>query len=124
MAHFAQLNNNNEVIQVIVVSDERAPGNFPESEEPGISFCKSIFGEDTIWKQTSYNSNFRVRYAGIGYTYSEEYDAFIAPQPFNSWILNLETLEWNAPNECPNDDKSYDWDEENIAWVEITKEQE
>lgn len=99
MAHFAQLNNNNEVIQVIVVSNDDAPGEFPQSEAPGIAFCKSLFGEHTNWLQTSYNSNFRVRYAGIGFTYSPEYDAFIPPKPTEDSTFNLERLDWDIPQQ-------------------------
>lgn len=95
MAHFAQLDENNTVIQVIVVSNDiikDANGN--EVEELGISFCKKLLGENTNWKQTSYNNNFRVRYAGIGYTYNETLDAFIPPKPFNSWVLDEDIADW------------------------------
>ena len=98
MAHFAKIENG-IVTQVIVVSNDNAPGEFPESEAPGVEFCKRIFGEDTEWKQTSYNGNFRVRYAGIGYTYSSEHDAFIAPKPTEDAVLNLETLDWDIPEQ-------------------------
>jgi hypothetical protein len=124
MAHYAELNNNNEVIQVLVVADERCQGgNFPSSEEPGIDFLEMLFGHRN-WKQTSYNNNFRVRYAGIGYSYNEEHDAFIAPKPFNSWILNLETLDWKAPIDYPQDGKLYEWDEDSTSWIEIKIEEE
>jgi hypothetical protein len=80
MAHFAQIDGNNVVIQVIVISND-VVGNlpFPESEPVGVSFCQSLFGANTNWKQTSYNSNFRKTYAGIGFTYDESIDAFVAP---------------------------------------------
>lgn len=80
MAHFAQLDSNNVVTQVIVVNNdviENLP--FPESEPIGVAFCQSILGADTIWKQTSYNANFRGVYAGIGYTYDAAADVFVAP---------------------------------------------
>lgn len=121
MAHYAQLNNNNEVIQVIVVSNDNAPGEFPESEAPGAAFCSNLLGGE--WKQTSYNGNFRKRYAGIGFTYSPEYDAFIAPKPFDSWVLNLETLDWKAPIDYPQDGKIYEWDEDSTSWIEIQEEE-
>lgn len=80
MAHFAQLDENNTVIQVIVVSNEVINNlPFPESEPIGIEFCKSIFGNDTIWKQTSYNKNFRGHFAGIGIFYDPEKDIFGLP---------------------------------------------
>ena len=79
MAHFAQLDENNVVTQVIVVSNEDTSDvNGNEVEEIGVTFCKKLLGADTNWKQTSYNNNMRVRYAGIGYTYNEELDAFVA----------------------------------------------
>lgn len=78
MAHFAQLNELNVVTQVIVVADDDCNGgNFPESEPAGIDFCQRLLGG--TWLQTSYNNNFRVRFAGIGYTYNRELDAFIPP---------------------------------------------
>jgi len=120
MAYFAQLNQNNVVIRVIsvnnpVILDE----NEQESEEIGIAFCKSLCGEETIWKQTSYNANFRVRYAGTGYTYDESLDAFIPPKPHNSWILNLQTCNWEAPVPMPEYDPQegyYVWNEELNNW--------
>jgi len=78
MAHFAKLING-VVDQVIVISNEDILVDGVESEAKGISFCKSLFGQDTEWIQTSYNSNFRGRYAGVGFTYDEEKDEFIAP---------------------------------------------
>ena len=78
MAHFARLNENNIVTQVVVINNEDCGGGeFPQSEPIGQEFCKMLFGQDTIWKQTSYNSNFRVRYAGVGSLYDEELDEFI-----------------------------------------------
>lgn len=98
MAHFAQLDENNVVTQVIIVSNEDTfDANGVEVEEIGIEFCKKLLGENTRWKQTSYNGNIRVRYAGVGYTYNEELDAFIPPKPYESWILNKETANWESP---------------------------
>ena len=98
MAHFAKLDENNIVTQVIVVSNEDTSDvNGVEAEEIGIVFCKKIFGNDTNWKQTSYNGNMRVRYAGIGYSYNAELDAFIAPQPYASWTLDSDTADWVSP---------------------------
>ena len=98
MAHFACLNENNVVTQVIVVSnDDCSDANGVEVEEIGVAFCKKLLGADTNWKQTSYNNNFRVRYAGIGYFWSEELSAFIPPKPHNSWVLVEETADWQSP---------------------------
>ncbi len=83
MAHFAQLDDNNVVTQVIVVSNnELLDAGGQEREEMGIGFCQRLFGGN--WKQTSYNHNFRKRYAGIGYTYNAELDAFVPPKPFDN----------------------------------------
>ena len=123
MAHFAQLNENNIVTQVIVVSNDDikdSEGN--ESELTGIAFCKSLLGPTTIWKQTSYNNSIRKNYAGIGFTYDATRDAFIAPKPYNSWILNETTCRWEAPIAYPNDGKMYAWDEETTSWVYINNE--
>jgi len=98
MAHFAQLDENNVVTQVIVVANEdTADVNGNEVEEIGVAFCKKLLGADTNWKQTSYNNNFRVRYAGIGYLWSEELSAFIPPKPWPSFVLNEETADWQSP---------------------------
>lgn len=98
MAHFAKLDENNVVTQVIVVSNEDTSDvNGNEVEEIGVAFCKKLLGADTNWKQTSYNNNFRVRYAGISYTYNEALDAFIPPSPFPSWELQSETADWQSP---------------------------
>ena len=98
MAHFACLDENNIVTQVIVVANEdTSDSNGVEVEEIGVAFCKKLLGADTNWKQTSYNNNFRVRYAGISYTYNEELDAFVPPKPHDSWILNEETADWESP---------------------------
>ena len=117
MAHFAQLDENNIVTQVIVVSNENTSDiNGVEIEEIGIGFCKKLFGDDTNWKKTSYNNNIRFRYAGIGYTYREDLDAFIAPQPYPSWSLNSQTTEWEAPIPKPDDENLYVWNEETQSW--------
>jgi hypothetical protein len=98
MAHFACLDENNIVTQVIVVSNEDTSDvNGNEVEEIGVAFCKKLLGADTNWKQTSYNNNFRVRYAGINYTFSEELNAFIPPIPFPSFVLNNDTADWQSP---------------------------
>lgn len=123
MAHFAQLDENNIVTQVIVVGNEDikdSDGN--ESELTGIAFCKSLIGSNTTWKQTSYNANIRKNYAGIGFIYDETRDAFISPKPYASWTLNEITCRWEAPVSYPNDGELYRWDEETTSWVPINNE--
>jgi len=122
MAHFAQLDENNVVQQVIVVSNnELLDANGVEREEMGVGFCQRLFGG--TWKQTSYNNNFRVRYAGIGYTYDSVRDAFIPPKPYPSWVLDEATVNWKAPVDIPADSgqgdppKLYNWNEDTTSWV-------
>ena len=118
MAHFAQLNEENLVTQVIVVANQdTADQDGVENEAIGIEFCTNLLGGN--WKQTSYNGNIRKNYAGIGYKYDAALDAFIPPQPFASWTLNNETAQWEAPTPYPTDDKRYTWDEATTAWVEV-----
>ena len=120
MAHFAQLENN-IVTQVIVVSNQDIlDENGQESEQKGIDFCFNLLGG--TWKQTSYNGRIRKNYAGIGFTYDEGRDAFIAPKPYASWLLDEETCRWKAPVDMPSDasmDKKYTWDEATTSWVEV-----
>lgn len=97
MAHFARLDENNVVISVIVVSNaDTADASGVEKEHIGAAFCERLFGG--IWKQTSYNANFRKNYAGLGYTYDSVRDAFIPPRPGEDWLLNEETCQWENPN--------------------------
>jgi hypothetical protein len=126
MAHFAELDNNNVVLRVIVVgNDDCKDSDGNESEAVGIAFCQSLFGSDTYWVQTSYNNNIRYRYAGIGSTYDQDSDVFIPPQPYPSWILNTDTWDWDAPVPIPDDGGfhedtntliAYFWNEETISW--------
>ena len=118
MAHFAQLDENNKVLQVIVVSNQEITEHGVEVEAKGIEFCKSLLGESTNWVQTSYNSQFRKHYAGIGYIYDPIGDRFIPPSPFPSWVLNEDCF-WEPLVPMPIDDKRYTWDEETFAWVEV-----
>ena len=118
MAHFAQLNAENLVTQVIVVANQdTADQDGVENEAIGIEFCTNLLGG--TWKQTSYNSRIRKNYAGVGYKYDATLDAFIPPQPFANWTLNNETAQWEAPTPYPTDDKRYTWDEATTAWVEV-----
>lgn len=119
MAHFAELDDNGIVLRVIVVSNkDTADANGVEKESIGKAFCERLFGGN--WIQTSYNGNFRKRYAGIGYKYYEGLDAFVPPEPFPSWSLDLETADWKAPVPMPDDGKTYSWDESTLSWVEVT----
>ncbi len=119
MAHFAQLDENNVVTQVIVVANkDTADANGVEKEYIGAAFCERLLGG--TWKQTSYNGNMRKRYAGIGFTYNAELDAFISPKPYPSWVLNNTTADWEAPVAQPDDGKMYTWDEATLNWIEIS----
>jgi len=121
MAHFAKLDINNLVTKVHVVDNECIDDlPFPESEPVGIAYLQNLHGPETVWKQTSYNGNFRVRYAGVGYAYSVEYDAFIPPQTYPSWVFDVTVLEWVAPVPYPDDGNVYIWDENTLSWVQAT----
>ena len=119
MSHFAQIDGNNIVTQVIVIEQDVVD--------------TGLFGDPTSWIQTSYNTSggvhtlggtpLRKNYAGIGYTYDSGRDAFIPPKPFNSWTLNESSCLWEAPTPMPTDDKMYRWDEETTSWIEITMPQ-
>jgi hypothetical protein len=144
MAHFAQLDENNVVTQVIVVSnDDTSDSNGVETESIGVAFCQKLLGADTNWKQTSYNGNMRGNYAGIGYTYMSNVatmgvgstDIFIAQQPYASWTVGVSTAQWYSPvpepaltDEEREAGKYYVWNESNYqsdpatAWVLTTPE--
>lgn len=116
MAHFAEIDGNGVVQRVIVVGNkDTSDANGVEKESIGQAFCERLFGGN--WVQTSYNGNFRKRYAGIGYKYDAALDAFIAPQPYPSWTLDA-NADWQAPVPMPTDGKMYAWDETAQAWVE------
>jgi hypothetical protein len=114
MAHFAKIENG-VVTQVIVVDNkDTADATGVEKEHIGAAFCERLFGG--AWKQTSYNGNFRKNYAGIGYTYNADIDAFVPPKPYASWVLNNDTAQWEAPVPMPDDDNKYQWNEETLSW--------
>tara|TARA_R100000742_G_C4275172_1_gene95491 strand:- start:850 stop:1239 length:390 start_codon:yes stop_codon:yes gene_type:complete len=128
MAHFAQLDGDNKVINVIVVDNDVITVDGEEVEQVGIDFCKSLLGEDTVWKQCSYNNNFRHVYPSeLNSTYDEDNDVFILPQPYPSWTLDS-NFNWLAPVPYPDaiNDKKYIWDEElhnsdnALGWIEYT----
>jgi len=116
MSHFAQIDENNIVTQVLVIEQDVVDSG--------------LFGDPSSWIQTSYNTSggvhtlggtpLRKNYAGIGYTYDSTRDAFIPPKPFNSWLLNEDSCLWEAPVAMPSDGKIYTWDENTLSWVEIT----
>jgi hypothetical protein len=125
MAHFAEINENNIVTRVIVVHNNEITVDGQELEFKGIDFCEGLFGHRN-WVQTSYNGTIRHNFAGVGYTWDSENDAFYAPQPFASWSLD-ENFIWQAPVPYPEDaspEKIYTWDEDNLTWkvVELTIE--
>ena len=147
MAHFAQLDGDNIVTQVIVVSnDDTSDSGGVETESIGVAFCQKLLGASTNWKQTSYNSTMRGNYAGIGYTYMSNVatlgvgstDIFISPQPYASWTVGVGTATWYPPanpGDAPaltDDEKAankyYVWNESNYAadpataWVLTTPE--
>lgn len=123
MAHFSQLNDSNEVIAVNVIADADcldSDGN--ESEAVGIAFCQSLWGADTIWKQTSYNERIRKNFGAVGTTYDSTKNAFIPIKPWNSWVLDAATCKWKAPVDEPDNEKAYMWNEETTSWDILTKE--
>lgn len=123
MAHFAKLDENNNVLAVHVVNNDVITVDGVESEQTGIDFLTGLHGH-TLWKQTSYNGTIRKNYAGIGYTYDAGRNAFIAPKPYGSWVLDEATCRWEAPVPYPTvdleDPKRYGWFEPNQQWIEIT----
>ena len=116
MAHFAEIVND-IVARVIVVSDADTASNGVEDGAIGAAFCHNLLGGE--WVQTSYNGNIRKNYAGIGCTYDKARDAFIAPKPFASWVLDEATCRWGAPVPYPATGE-WRWDEATLSWVEVT----
>ncbi len=115
MAHFAELING-VVARVVVVSNADTASNGVEDGAIGAAFCHNLLGGE--WVQTSYNGNMRFNYAGIGYTYDAARDAFIAPQPYASWVLNEATCRWGAPVARPATGR-WVWDEATVSWVAV-----
>ena len=125
MAHFAELNNSNEVLRVIVISNEDVAANGGDLHADAETFVTTIVPYGTggvAWKQTSYNNNFRKQYAGIGYSYDSSKDKFILPQPYSSWSLNAND-DWKAPVTYPSVTEIDSlpvmpyWDEPNLQWL-------
>jgi hypothetical protein len=111
MSHWAELDDNNVVIRVLVCDN-----NDPNGDE-GYQWLVDTFGGR--WVKTSYNNNIRVRYAGLGYSYNEQIDAFVPPKPHNSWVFDDAVANWVAPIPCPSDNKRYIWNEELTRWDEF-----
>jgi len=127
MAYFAKLGTGNIIETVISINNfVITDSNGIEQEQLGVDFINNLYGTNDIWKQTSYNTYggihklggtpFRKNFAGIGYTYDSQRDAFISPKPYNSWILNEDTCLWEAPVARPNDNNRYIWNEEILNW--------
>lgn len=115
MAHFAEIGLNNIVQQVIVVhNNELLDENGVEQESKGQEFCRNLLGG--TWLQTSYNGSFRKNFAGTGYTYDSTRDAFIPPKPFDSWLLDEETCQWQPPTPLPDNENMYTWNESTTSW--------
>ena len=122
MAHFAELNSSNEVLRVIVVSNDDVNANGGDQHADAETFVTTIVPHSTggvAWKQCSYNNNFRKQYAGKGYTYNSSKDIFIADKPYPSWTLDSND-DWQAPVNKPDDGKMYIWNETDRKWEEIT----
>ena len=119
MAHFAKLDKDNKVTEIIVVANNvLLDDNGYEQESLGLEFIASL-GLDGVWVQCSYNGTIRRSYPGRGFTYDEERDAFIPPKPFESWVLDEDTCLWVAPIPMPQDGAIYTWDEQAGDWVEV-----
>ena len=110
MAHFAEINENNQVVRVLVVDNSQ--------ENRGEEYLAVDCGLGGRWIQTSYNHNFRGKFAGLGYTYDSINDVFIEPSPFPSWLLDS-NFNWQPPVAKPVDEKLYRWDEPTTSWVEV-----
>jgi len=114
MAHFAKLGTGNIVERVEVVSNDIAT-----TEQEGVDFLNNLYNTRDVWKQTSYNKNIRKNFASVGSKYDTTRDAFIPPQPYNSWTLDEDTCQWEAPVAYPEGGNAYQWDESITNWKEV-----
>jgi hypothetical protein len=119
MAHFARIENN-MVTDVQVLSNDVITNSGVEVEQLGVEFLNNLFGGE--WVQTSYSGKFRKNFAGIGWNYDKDRDAFISPKPYESWVLDEATCLWVAPIDYPADGGVYTWDESEGDWVEVIDE--
>lgn len=123
MSHFAQIGLNLKVLKVLVVdNDVITDGDGNEVEQLGIDYLQALTGYP-FWYQTSYNGNIRKNYAGVGYRYDDDLDAFIPPKHFSSWSLNETSCQWEAPISMPDDGENYTWDEEIQNWSILAEQQ-
>lgn len=119
MAHFAKLTTDNIVETIVVVNNNTLDNlSFPESEQIGIDFLNSIY-ENTIWKQTSYNSLFRLNYASVGGIYDPQLDGFLPVKRYPSWVLDPLTFQWTAPVPKPQEKGIYNWNETTLSWYKV-----
>jgi len=135
MAHFAELDETNTVLQIVSVHNDITYLNDVEHEQRGIDFLNDLFPDSGTWVQTSFNSDLRYNYAAVGYTYDAGRNAFLGPQPFPSWELDTDTMRWEPPTPEPSGtviltidgvDKEfpaiYEWDEDSLSWIKIEVE--
>lgn len=126
MAHFAQIDETGTVIFITTISNDIiTDANGVEQENLGIQHILNTIpnAENYTWKKTSYNSNFRKTYAGVGYIYIENLDVFLPPKPAESWTLDEETISWKPPVEYPNDGNDYEWNESELNWTLIVDDE-
>lgn len=119
MAHFARINNNVVDSVVVIHNSILLDSNGVEQESLGLDFCRSLYGDTGEWLQTSYSGSIRKNFASPGFTYDSARDAFIAPKPYASWVLNETTCVWEPPVPQPDNDAFYQWDETTTSWLEI-----
>lgn len=128
MAHFAQLNENNKIVKIVVIDNDKISMGGVDDENLGVSHLQSLYGSDSIWKQTSFNNNFRGNFAGVGYTYMPNVqtlgvgstDIFITQKPYNSWSIGIQTATWYSPHgprpgitsTQVEEGKYWEWDED------------
>jgi hypothetical protein len=122
MAHFAKLEENNVVTEVVVIDNinNMTPQGI-ETESVGVAYLQKLFGENTRWIQTSYNATFRRKFAGVGDTYDEENDRFVWVKPYPSWSFDEEAYMWRPPVRFPQDGKDYLWNENLLQWIEYER---
>lgn len=114
MAHFAEIDSNNIVLRVLVVGNDQITVDGEESEQAGKDLLSNSLGG--TWVQTSYNANFRKNFAGIGYEWRSDLDGFVSVKPYESWVLNETTCQWEAPTAYPDDGNDYIWNEDTETW--------
>ena len=114
MAHYAKLDNDNNVLAVHVVNNSVIDSQ--NEEQSGADYLNNLYGINAVWRQTSYNGKIRKQYAGVGYSYDPVADVFITPQPYASWSLD-QNYDWQPPT--PRPEGKWSWDEDTLSWIEI-----